>query len=214
MKLIAVTGGIGSGKSVVSEILRIKGFPVFDCDMEAKRLMDGDCEMHQKLCHFIHPRAVVEGRVNRPLISQLVFGDEKLLNVLNNIVHARVKDELSEWARDLEEKGCEKAFVETAIARSSGLIEIVDAEWHVTAPLETRIERVKRRSGLSDEQIQARINAQSTEYPSEEYPGDSLIEIQHKNKIRCFFIDNSSDKAIIPQINHLLKAGSKILSNL
>lgn len=187
--LVAICGGIGSGKSVVSEVLRIMGYPVYDCDSRAKMIMDCDAGIHSRLCADIHPDAVVDGKINRPLISEVVFSDNEALLRLNGIVHAAVTADLKNWCVDMRGAGHERMFVETALLRQSGLIEIVEDIWEITAPIYIRIERVKKRSGLSEEQILARINSQQSE---------SMDEIPHKT------IKNDSTAPILPQIHALI----------
>lgn len=187
--LIAITGGIGSGKSVVSQILRTLGYPVYDCDREARIIMDRDCDIHRRLCHDIHPLAVVEGVIDRPLISSVVFNDSDALARLNAIVHSAVTDNLLAWSRTLAEAGHAIQFVETAIPVQSGLYKLVDALWQVTAPVGLRIARVQRRNGLTAAQVQARIDAQKAE---------SLDTIPHVD------IPNDTDTPLLPRIHSLL----------
>ena len=96
--LIAITGGIGSGKSVVSTILRKLGYYVYDCDSRAKLLIDSDTDIHQLLCQQIHPDAVHDGIVNRSLISKIVFSDPDALARLNRITHAAVLADIQRYA--------------------------------------------------------------------------------------------------------------------
>lgn len=187
--LIALTGGIGSGKSVVSKILLAMGYPVYDCDSMAKQIMDADLDIHTRLCEEIHPQSVVEGVIDRALISKIVFEDKAALARLNAIVHSAVKADLNRWVASRQTSGAKKVFVETAILIQSGLIDRVDDIWEVFAPIDVRIERVKKRNGLSESQIRARIESQKSE---------SLEGIAHKT------ICNSPEDALIPQIVALL----------
>lgn len=187
--LIALTGGIGSGKSVVSKILLAMGYPVYDCDSMAKQIMDADLDIHTRLCEEIHPQSVVEGVIDRALISKIVFEDKAALARLNAIVHSAVKADLNRWVASRQTSGAKKVFVETAILIQSGLIDRVDDIWEVFAPIDVRIERVKKRNGLSESQIRARIESQKSE---------SLEGIAHKT------ICNSPEDALLPQIVALL----------
>lgn len=187
--LIALTGGIGSGKSVVSKILLAMGYPVYDCDSMAKQIMDADLDIHARLCEEIHPQSVVAGVIDRALISKIVFEDKAALARLNAIVHSAVKADLNRWVASRQTSGAKKVFVETAILIQSGLIDRVDDIWEVFAPIDVRIERVKKRNGLSESQIRARIESQKSE---------SLEGIAHKT------ICNSPEDALLPQIVALL----------
>lgn len=188
--LVAVAGGIGAGKSVVSRILRVMGYGVYDCDSHAKAIMDTDKAIHARLVETIHPQCVVDGIIDRSLISKIVFSDSAALASLNSIVHAAVKADLSAWRQSREQHGERLMFVESAILRSSGLIDIVDDIWEVTAPLDVRIERVGRRSGLTEAQIRGRIAAQASE---------NLDDVSHSE------IVNAPSRAILPQIHRLLE---------
>lgn len=187
-KLIAITGGIGSGKSVVCNILKACGFKVYNCDDEARRIMDSDSEIWAKLCRDIHPDAVRAGVIDRPLISSVVFSDGEKLKALNAIVHRAVEADLRLWVD--AHSGEKVLFVETAILYQSGLDRLVDADWQVVAPEEVRIERVMKRNGLSREAVRARIASQTIPPPENPVPTDEII--------------NDNLTPILPQIEALL----------
>lgn len=185
--LVGLSGVIGSGKSVVAGILRVMGYPVYDCDAEAGKIMECDVTIHHRLCEHIHPDAVSAGRINRKLISEIVFNDKEALRTLNSIVHKAVFDDVKRWAR-----GGSLKFVESAILHSSGLIDYVDAEWCVTAPVDVRVERVMKRSALRREDVLARIRSQASE---EELRGAG------RHAVPVSYIDNSPETALLPQIH-------------
>ena len=89
MRRIGITGGIGSGKSVVSRLLRIMGYSVYDTDSEAKRLMESSLEVVQKLSECFGRDIYHNGRLNRGLLSSRVFGESDKIVLLNSIVHLR-----------------------------------------------------------------------------------------------------------------------------
>lgn len=157
-QVTAITGGIGSGKSVVSRVLDAMDYMVYDCDSRAKALMDSDCEIHAALCRDIHPRSVTGGVIDRPLLSRIVFSDAEKLIALNRIVHAAVRTDFAAWCR--RHASAPRLFVETAILTESRLHHQVDDVWEVTAPEELRIKRVMSRNGLSAEAVKARIASQ------------------------------------------------------
>lgn len=185
--LIAITGGIGSGKSVVSRVLRAMGYPVFDCDSEAKAIMDADTGIHRRLCQEIHPAVVTDGLIDRRLLGEIVFNDSTRLAALNSIVHTAVKAHLAHWS----ESQSGPAFVETAILFESGLNASVDAEWRVESPLELRIERVMKRNGLTREQVEARIASQSRQPENPPLPPRTVLV-------------NDLTTALLPQIRSAL----------
>ena len=185
-KIIAITGGIGSGKSVVSKILRCLGYCVYDCDSEAKRIMDTSEDIKLKLCELISKDSVQNGKINRPLISKIVFEDKSKLTTLNNIVHQFVLRDIIKKSKDYN-----YFFFETAILYQSGFDKICDEVWEVTAPIETRINRVIKRNGLPRKQVVDRINSQN------------YIPTQiHKNVINIL---NDDINPILPTILSLLK---------
>lgn len=192
--LTAITGGIGSGKSVVCHILKAIGYPVYDCDSRAKTLMDSDEDIKRRLAEEIHDSVILmNGSIDRPRLSQLVFADAGKLLILNRIVHAAVREDIKLWYNMLAEEAKLKgfsqpiAFVETAILYESEVDKMVDSVWEVTAPIETRIERVAKRNGLTRGQIEARIESQS-----------SLSRPSHR------LIVNDGITPVLPQIESLL----------
>lgn len=188
-QLIAITGGIGAGKSVVSRILRQMGYPVYDSDSQAKKLMDADCEIKRRLAAEISAAVVCGGEIQRAVLAEMVFNDSAKLAILNDIVHTSVKADIQEYFKIQESK---IVFVETAILYQSGLNREVDAEWRVTAPLETRIGRVELRNGLSRKQVCERIASQE----------NHIVEDEIKPPVSM--IENDGLQALVPQINKLL----------
>lgn len=163
-KLIAVSGGIGSGKSVVCRILRALGYGVYDCDSRAKALMDAGREIKARIARDIHPDAITADMViDRALLSKVVFSDPNKLCLLNSIVHAAVRSDIRAWAEGGKER---LLFVETAILYQSGIDAMVDAVWEVTAPEPVRVARVMHRNGLCEADVKKRIESQIFEPPS------------------------------------------------
>ena len=159
-RLIAITGGIGSGKSVISDILRAMGHKVYDCDTRAKALMDTDESIKDDLINLISIDAVRSDRtIDRNLLSEIVFNDPDALSRLNSIVHKAVRADLRRWRDTSSDK---TVWVETAILYASRLDREVDEVWEVTAPTELRVQRVMKRNSMSREQVLARISSQST----------------------------------------------------
>lgn len=186
-RIIAITGGIGSGKSVVSRILRIWGYDVFDCDSEAKALMDVDMAIKERLRNEIAEEILTDGVIDRRRLAEIVFADSEKLAVLNGIAHRAVRDRLSEWAMTHNDSTI--VFVETAILHSSGMINDVDAELRVTAPENIRIDRVMKRNNLSAEQVRNRIASQQTE----EFSKPDILII------------NDGETAVVPQLIKALR---------
>lgn len=186
--LIAIAGGIGCGKSVVSSILRIMGFEVYDCDNEAKRLMHTSEIIKKDLkLNFGEESVTYDGKINTIHISHIVFQDNSALSKLNAIVHPRVKDDIMQCINRCEQ---DIMFVETAILMQSNLVDIVDSVWLVTAQDDVRIERVMVRNGMAREDVIKRMEAQQ----NQDY---SLLN-------KCYEIHNDGKEALLPQIYKLL----------
>ena len=188
--LIAIAGGIGSGKSVVSRVLAAMGYAVYDCDSRAKALMDVSEKIKSLLAERISPAVITaEGEIDRRVLASIVFSDSDRLGVLNEIVHAEVRADLAEWAA-----GRPLAFL-----YESGLDAMVDEVWMVDAPKEMRVERVMKRSSMSAAEVEARIESQLAFTPSKLHPKTHLIV-------------NDNFRAVLPQVEQLLSPYDKPLS--
>ncbi len=187
-RLIGLTGGIGSGKSVVARVLRLKGYRVYDCDMEAKRLMEQSERIISGLTdRFGKDCYTEEGRLNRPFLAEKIFNNKEDREWLNHLVHSAVRDDLVRWLYGSE--GI--SFVESAILHTSSLDEYCNQVWVVDAPLELRIDRAMMRGGIDLNNLLARIESQRGEL--EEIDGE---------KIRI--INNSGSESLLLQIDLLL----------
>lgn len=158
--VIGITGGIGAGKSVVARCVEAMGHPVYDCDSRAKALMDSQQEILDRIATEIAAEVVIDGVLDRKRLSQIVFADAEALTRLNAIVHQAVKEDIKHWVAD--NWASPVLFIESAILESSGLTPLCDRVWEVTAPEPLRIQRACCRSGLTPEEVKARMSAQST----------------------------------------------------
>lgn len=165
MRLIALTGGIGSGKSVVARMLRAMGYEVYDCDSRAKAIMDADPSIRARIAGEVCAEAVVGHTIDRPLLAKVVFSDSRALSRLNDIVHGAVRADISSWAGSGE-----IAFVETAILYQSGIDRMVSEVWEVVAPVALRLSRAMQRDGATARSVKARIDAQDTYTPQSLHP--------------------------------------------
>lgn len=173
--LIGITGGIGAGKSVVSRVLRLMGFEVYDCDLQAKLLMDGDKLLHAEIRERLGEECLnSDGSLCRPAIASRIFADVEARSWLNSRVHSAVHGDIlnsfignktkSEALTVNEDLPSDIRFVEAAVFRSSGLWRLCEEIWIVDAPEEMRIERVMARSGLTPDEIKARMESQKEEF--------------------------------------------------
>ena len=163
MKRVAITGGIGSGKSTVCRALsEISGAPIYDSDRRAKEIMATHPEVRQDLVEFFGEEVFEGGVLNRPLIASQVFGNEEKLQRLNAIVHPRVVADFELWT---ESQRGEYVILESALLFTSPLVGHYDLAVVVDAPIELRIARCVARDGATAEQIRRRIESQM---PAEE----------------------------------------------
>lgn len=159
--LIAITGGIGSGKSVVSRMLSAMGYEVYDCDSRARMIVGDSREILSEIAARISADVVGEDwSLDRRALASIVFADSVKLGILNEITHGAVRRDLASWRASHEACG-RLLFVETAILYQSGLDKMVDRVWEVTAPMETRIMRVMSRDGIDRGGVESRIASQN-----------------------------------------------------
>ena len=202
IKLIAVAGGIGSGKSVICRMLRVMGYEVYDCDTMAKALMDRSGRMKQRIAGEIGEEAIMmpadnawePAVIDRRRLSAIVFSDKEKLSRLNAIVHGEVIADVKRWRDGKRVGGKNVVFVESAVLYTSGLHREVDALWYVSGKERTRIERAMARDNATREQIVARIASQEKELAAMRQSGDNIYEI-----------DNNGERAVLPQVLGLLR---------
>ncbi len=159
MKRVAVTGGIGSGKSTFCDLLaELSGAPVYDSDRRAKELMNSHPQIIADIVALFGREAyTAEGELNRAHIASVAFADKDMLGRLNEAVHPRVVADFEEWA---ESQLSPYVILESALLFTSPLTGHYDLSVVVDAPWEVRIERAVRRDGASREQIEARMRNQ------------------------------------------------------
>ena len=163
---IAITGGIGSGKSYVCRELERHGIEVYDCDDQAKRLMRSNLDLQIAL------RKLVGEEVSRAVLAKFILKSDANKQAVNEVVHPFV-------ARDFEESGYD--WLESAILFDSGFDKRTHFDYVVcvTAPVSVRLERIMQRDGISREKAQAWIDAVM---PQEELVARSDFEIVNDGK--------------------------------
>ena len=167
---VALTGGIGSGKSYVCRVLNRMGVTVFDCDSVAKRLMRHDEEIIRQLTGLIGENAYIGDRLNKAAVASFMMQSEHNTNMVNAIVHPAV-------ARDFIASNLQ--WMECAILFESGFDRYVDKVVCVTAPLEVRIQRVMRRDGISRQKV---MEWMAKQMPQQEVLQRSDFEIVNDGK--------------------------------
>lgn len=158
--IVGLTGGIGSGKSVIAKQLREMGFAVYDTDSEAKRLIIEDTSVRKQMEELFGKEVYTDGVYQTALVAQRVFSNKALLLQLNAIVHPAVKADILRWA---EANKNDILFVECAILYQAGFHTICNKVVAVTAPEEVRINRVIARDHTTIDKVRARMRAQEAE---------------------------------------------------
>ena len=130
---IGITGGIGSGKSVVSRLLGIMGIPVYISDIEAKRITQTDQVIRRGLCDLVSQDVFQGGELNRPLLASYMFGHPDRVQKVNELIHPQVKEDFRQWAARLESE--QLVGMESAILVEAGFKNEVDFLVMIYAPV-------------------------------------------------------------------------------
>ena len=157
MYKIGVTGGIGSGKSTVCELLRDRGVAVYDSDSRAKQLMAESEALREQLIAAFGAECYNAEGLNRTFLASKVFGNEEALQQLNSIVHPAVRADFQTWA---EQQRSPYVVLESAILFEAGFETEVDATLAVMAPMPMRLERTMARDGVDKESVMRRMEHQ------------------------------------------------------
>ncbi|MDE3740651.1 dephospho-CoA kinase [Maribacter polysaccharolyticus] len=157
MKIVALTGGIGSGKTTVAKMFKDLGVPVYNSDNEAKALMVSSKELRKAIKALLGAEAYNGKTLNREYIAKKVFGDKGLLGQLNKIVHPAVREDFLRWAA---KQSTPYVIQESAIVFENGQQDFYDKIILVTAPEEVRLARVMERDKVSKSEIRARMGNQ------------------------------------------------------
>jgi dephospho-CoA kinase len=154
-KKIAITGGIGSGKSIVSKIIETAGFPVFSCDETYSELIK-DKKFLQELSGIFGDILNENGELDKGKLSNIVFNDKSALEKLNSFTHPKVFERMFEKAKSFNST----CFFEVPLLFEGGYQDKFDQVIVVQRDLNERVESVVKRSNLTREQVFERINAQ------------------------------------------------------
>lgn len=191
---VGITGGIGSGKSVVSHLLELMGVPVYISDIEAKRLMLHDTLIRTELTRLLGEEAYQGDTLNKPLLAAYLFASLENAERINSIVHPRVKADFRSWVA-AQSSLHPIVGMESAILIEAGFADEVDYVMMVHAPLEVRISRAMKRDAASRQQIEQRIRRQ--------------MDDEQKLKAADFVLVNDDKTPLIPQVLSLLASLSE-----
>lgn len=186
--IIGVTGGIGSGKSVVARLLRLMDIPVYDCDSEAKRLMCENASIRESLVRAVGDGVYdAMGRLDRACLASYMFGNAERVALINSIVHPVVRDDFRAWA---QRTGKAVVAVESAILFEAGMDADVDTVWLVHASEDMRLQRAIKRDASNEKAIRCRMQSQLNE---QEYMQRADVVLQ-----------NDGNHSLISQVRKLL----------
>lgn len=157
---IGITGGIGSGKSYVCNLLKQRGLPVYNCDDEAKRLMTESPIIRHQLTALIGENAYRNNELNKPVIAEYLFANAENAEKVNGIVHPVVKQDFENWTK---EQTTPIVIQECALLFESGFSDTVDVTVEIYAPKEIRLERAMKRDNATQQQVEARMASQMDE---------------------------------------------------
>ena len=178
MKIIGLTGGIGSGKTSVAAKLRAMGARVFDADEAAKNAVLPGTEGFLKVVETFGTKIVdADGKLNRTALAEIVFNDKTSLRKLEEIIHGYVWQETDKFLNQCQQDGERAAILDMPLLIESGWYQKVDEVWLVALSIEKQIVRTMERSGMTAEAVQARIAAQ--------------MPLEEKKKYATLIIDNS-----------------------
>lgn len=187
MLKVGLTGGMGSGKTIVAQYFHALGYPVYDTDWHAKYLMQHDNSLHEQLIAAFGIAVFVDNKLNKKYLASLAFNSPEKLAMLNQLVHPCVKADFLRWVGS---QSSPLMFLESAILFESNFSSIVDHTIVVTAPEPLRMARVMLRDGMTKEAINERLKYQWTE--------------NEKIMMADYVIINDDQHSIIDQCNGIL----------
>ncbi len=186
---LGITGGIGSGKSTVSEIFSLCGVPVYIADMESKKLVSTSPLIKEKLIALLGEDLYRGNVLDKALLASHIFNNKEKLDKVNAIIHPEVKKDYERWLE--QNKHCKIVAQEAAILFESGFNTLMDKVVMVYSPLDLRIQRTMTRDNASYEKVLERIQNQM---PDEE-----------KAKLSDFVIVNDGTGSLIEQVQNVIQ---------
>lgn len=185
---IGITGGIGSGKSVVGEILKLYNIPLYDADREAKKLNDTSDVVRNKLIFHFGNDIYIDGLLNRKKFAELIFNNKENLKIANSIIHPELAKHFLEWCKNYTNSPI--VAIEAAILIEAGFIHYIDKLITVYSPEQLRIERVIKRDDTSLDNVKSRINNQLPE--------------KDRIKLSNYIIRNDGKHSLLRQVSEII----------
>ena len=188
MKLIGITGGIGSGKSTIAKVFMSIGYPVYNSDTRAKELINSNEKLINSIKLSFGDDLYNSQGLDRKKMASIVFNNPEKLELLNSIIHPAVGRDFEKW---IDSQNTSFILKEAAILFETGIYKSLHKIILVSAPQETRIERVIKRDNTNREEVLSRMNNQWSE--------------EKKTELADYVIDNSGNKLVIPQVLEIIK---------
>jgi dephospho-CoA kinase len=181
---VGLTGNIGSGKSLVCELFSALGIPVYNADLEARKILNSKETILELQKRYGKDIALLNGEIDRKKLAGIVFTNPNELQKLNKLIHPKLRQDFANWAKKHND---EKYIIqEAAILLENNFHQQMDKIITISAPLEIRLERVIRRDGTNKEDVLARMNNQWKD--------------GEKEKLSDFVILNDGNRMLLPQI--------------
>ena len=192
MKKIGITGGIGSGKTYVASVFQSLGIPIFNADIQAKKLMTSSRKLIKLVKEEFGNDIYKDSDLNKEKLASIVFSNSDKLQKLNSLVHPIVKEEFNNWCK---KQTSPYVIKEAAILFESNSHIGLDAVICISAPLDLRMKRLLNRDDYSEKEIKKRIENQ--------------ISQEEKEKLSDYIIVNDEKELLLPKI---IKIHKELLS--
>ena len=192
MKKIGITGGIGSGKTYVASVFQSLGIPIFNADIQAKKLMTSSRKLIKLVKEEFGNDIYKDSDLNKEKLASIVFSNSDKLQKLNSLVHPIVKEEFNNWCK---KQTSPYVIKEAAILFESNSHIGLDAVICISAPLDLRMKRLLNRDDYSEKEIKKRIENQTSQ--------------EEKEKLSDYIIVNDEKELLLPKI---IKIHKELLS--
>lgn len=186
---LGITGGIGSGKSTVTDIIKLLDIPVYIADIESKKLTESSPVIREKLIEQFGNNLYNGYKLDKQLLASYIFNDKHKLTIANSIIHPVVEKHFCEWVEKHQHHRI--VAIETAILYESGMERLTDKVLVVYTPLEDRIKRTMLRDNTSREKVLERINSQLSD--------------DEKLKRADYVVYNNETKSLIQQSINIIE---------
>jgi dephospho-CoA kinase len=187
-KIIGITGGIGSGKSLICKIFSTMNIPIYDADSRAKYLINNDLSLKKSIKNLLGSKSYTfTGEYNRTWVASQVFNNPDLLKQLNSLVHPCVHKDAHDWVKNYPKSPF--LLYEAALMRAAGDNNLFDKVIVVNAPIDLRIKRIQQRDKRSEQEIKDIMARQ--------------ISDEERLKIADYVVENDDNKPVLEQVLEL-----------